>query len=95
MNIRFSARANREFKQAADYLLEHDPISARRFADTLEATIAVLSKYPEIGRPTSDPSARVFTMPRFPYRIFYDAIGGDLVILSIFHTSRKPDKLGK
>ena len=95
MRIQFSARANREFVEAADYLLEHKPEAAANFADMLEAALAGLQKYPQMGRLTSNPPSRVFTLSWLPYRIFYEAIGNDLYILSIFHTSQKPDELGK
>jgi len=95
MKIRFSAQANREFIEAADYLLEHNPIAAAKFADTLETAFAGLQQYPHMGRPTSNPPTRVLTLTRFPYRIFYEASGDDLYILSIFHTSQKPDELSE
>ena len=95
MRIRFSARANREFQQAADYLLQHDSAAARAFADVLEAALEAVRRHPDIGRPTSNPPTRVLTLTRFPYRIFYEVIAGDIAVLSIFHTGRKPDELSE
>ncbi len=91
MKVVFSARANREFQEAADYLISENPTVARWFADALDNAFENLRQHPKLGRPTTDPLVRVITLSRFPYRIFYEIEGETIYILSIFHTSRRPE----
>lgn len=90
MKLRFTERANREFAEAADYLVTDSPPAARLFADTLENVLALIRENPKIGRITVA-GVRVFVLTRFPYKIFCDIDGATITVLSIFHAARNPE----
>ena len=46
MRVRYTATARREFNETVDYLLEHAPLVAAAFADSLEQAIAELLDNP-------------------------------------------------
>ncbi len=91
MKIRRAARANREFQEAADFLIERNPAAARAFAEAIDTAYRNLRDNPKLGRETDEPPTRQLVLSTFPYKIFYEIEGDTLVILSIFHTSRKPE----
>jgi len=91
MKLHFSSRANNEILSAFEYITEQNPVAAIRFVDAVDDAVANLRHHPEVGRPTDSPPARVITLTQFPYRIFYEVRGGDLFILSVFHTAREAE----
>jgi plasmid stabilization system protein ParE len=74
----------------ADYLFtEGGEDVARRWKESLDKTIALLSKFPEIGRVRHDlpfPGIRTFFLKEFPrYLIFYRLEKGTLDLLRVRH----------
>ncbi len=90
MKVRLLSRANREFQEAADYLIEHSPPAARQFADVLEQSFQMLRDNPKMGKATGRQGTRVLILSTVPYKIFYKVEGDTIAIVSIFHSSRKP-----
>ena len=93
MKVRLSSRALREFSAAVEFYLEDGPAAARSFGDELEAAFRHLGRYPNLAAPTAAAGVRAKTLRRFPYRVFYEIGPHEIRVLSIFHTSRKPDDL--
>ncbi len=91
MKIRLTSRANREFQQAADFLIERNPSVARQFATTLELAFQNLRDNPKMGHKTDDETVRVLVLTSIPFKIFYEIDVDTITILSIFHSSRKPE----
>jgi plasmid stabilization system protein ParE len=74
----------------ADYLFtEGGEEVARRWKASLDQTVALLSKFPEIGRVRHDlpfSGIRTFFLKEFPrYLIFYRLEGGTLDLLRVRH----------
>ena len=74
----------------ADYLFtEGEEEVARRWKKSLDKTVALLSKFPEIGRVRHDlpvPGIRTFFLKEFPrYLIFYRLEEGTLDLLRVKH----------
>ena len=95
MKLRRSARANREFAQAADYLIEQNPAAARRFAAAIELALRNIQEHPKIGTVTNAGSGqyRQYTLSNYPYKIFYRLESDTIFIISIFHTAQDPGKI--
>ena len=74
----------------ADYLFtERGEEVARRWKESLDQTVALLSRFPEIGRVRHDlpfSGIRTFFLKEFPrYLIFYRLEGGTLDLLRVRH----------
>lgn len=90
LKIRFDARALADLVEIRDYLIERSPAGAERIRLHLVETIGRLSYFPFLGRATDEPKVRVLPLTRYPYLIFYTAIGDEVVILHVRHGAREP-----
>ncbi len=89
MRIRYTPRARSDLDSIFSYLDQHSPTSAIRVKQVIERTIQGLVDFPEIAPPT-DFGTRTLLIGRFPYRVFYRVREGEIHILHIRHTSRRP-----
>lgn len=63
---------------------------ARRFLAEFERVVDVLERFPDLGKPTSDGTRRVYPVTGFPYSIIYRQLPHELRILVLRHQSRDP-----
>ena len=91
MRVRYTATAQHEFNQTVDYLLEHAPLVAAAFADSLEQAIAELLDNPYSAQATDHPGVRRKYIRRFRHSIFYEVntANDELVILNVRHAVRR------
>ncbi len=81
-------------KAAVDYWSEHDPPRATKTLEGIDETLKLLASGPFDGREVelSDGTvARHWFV--YPYRIVYERLDSELVVLRIFHARRDPDTL--
>ena len=90
MKLRVTARANRDITNIADYISAENPFAALRVGERIEATLALLTEAPLIGRRSNRPNVREFPVRGLPFLVIYRATGDAIEVLSIFHTSRDP-----
>ena len=68
------------------------PSAARALYDIVREQTELLAQFPDPGRPGRVDGTRELVLGHFPYVIPYRVKNGDVVILCVFHTSRKlPD----
>ena len=81
----------RELAQAAEYYEEKVPGLGADFIGELDSAIERILQFPEaLGRISED--FRACYLKRFPYSIIYALPENGLVlIVSVFHQSRRPD----
>jgi toxin ParE1/3/4 len=73
------------------YLTERSPSGAKSVADEIQATVDLLGRTPEMGRPFQQRlQVRVMPVVRYPYLIFYTVRGDILLVLHIRHGARAP-----
>jgi len=91
MKVRYTATARREFDQTVDYLLEHAPMVAPAFADSVEQAVAELVEHPYSAQATDHRGVRRKYIRKFRHAVFYaiDADNDELVILNIRHAARR------
>jgi toxin ParE1/3/4 len=89
LSIRFLPEARTEFDDAADWyelrrvgLGQDYIVSVRRVLDRISAN-------PQIYATVYGP-VRKASVNRFPYVILYREEPGEVVVISVFHTSREP-----
>jgi addiction module RelE/StbE family toxin len=90
MNVVYAPRALRDLNDIAAYVAAHDPHAAAKVLNAIKSSIDTLNFFPQIGRLVDDNGHRRVPVLRYPYVIFYRVAGGDLLILHVRHTSRRP-----
>ena len=90
MSVRYSRGAIADLIAIADYIREHNPRAAEAVEKRIRASIDKLEMFPFSGRPTGDPSIRMFPIVRYPYLVLYEVAGNEIAIHHIRHGRRKP-----
>lgn len=85
MKVRYSKRAVDDLIAVADNIRPTDlsiynPSAAEAVEKRIRASIARLSIFPFIGRATDDSVIRVLPITRYPYLVFYEVLGEEIVI---------------
>ena len=88
MKVRYTEPAAGEVNAGVLYLLDHAPVVAKDFADSIERAVAILAAHPYSAQETEMPGVRRCHVRRFRHSIFYKIEGDELLILHIQHTSR-------
>lgn len=87
MRLRYTLPALADLEQILDYVAVRSPRGAARIQARIQATINLLLDYPLIGTPTQEPSVRRLTTTPYPYLIFYEVAGDELVIHAVRHAA--------
>jgi toxin ParE1/3/4 len=59
----------------------------------IQKIIDLLLQHPQIGRRTNDRAIRRMVVTPFPYLIFYEATGSEIIIHAIRHAARDPSSM--
>ena len=73
-----------------DYVAARSSQGAARIQARIEAIADLLLQYPMIGALTEDPSIRRMTTSPYPYLIFYEVAGEEVIIHAVRHGARNP-----
>ena len=89
MKCRYTRTAEAEFEASVDYLIEHAPRVAARFADSAETAIQQILEYPYSAQQTEKAGVHRKYVRAFRTSIFYavDEKSDELVILNIRHAA--------
>ncbi|SDJ34414.1 Plasmid stabilization system protein ParE [Pedobacter sp. ok626] len=92
-NIRFLPAAESEYIKAYQWYEEHLEGLGDRFSRSVEKQIKLISKNPE-NYQIKERNCRESKIDVFPYIVVYKIYpkANDILIVAIFHTSRKPGK---
>ena len=90
MKVRYSKSAVADLVAIADYICERNPRAAEAVEKRIRASIGQLEMFPLIGRLTDDPSIRMLPIVRYPYLVFYEVAGSEIMIHHIRHGRRRP-----
>jgi plasmid stabilization system protein ParE len=94
--LRTSARADRQIAIALSWWSHHRDKAPEALFEELERAKELLIESPHIGRPvrrTRHRGARVITLDRVRYNLYYQVRGDTIVILALWHASRPPPRL--
>jgi toxin ParE1/3/4 len=89
MRVRFTLPAQADLDGIYAYISRDNPRAASRLVTQLIERARALGDTPYEGRATDEPNARVLTIPRLRYFIFYTIAGDEVHITHIRHTSRR------
>lgn len=90
MRLRLTRPASRQLEAVLQHIAKHHPQGAENVRDRLRTVMNVLVDHPFAGRVTARPQVRRIIALPYPYAITYTVADGDVVILGIRHTARRP-----
>ena len=89
MTARFHREALQEFDEVALNYALHGEHLGDKFTDEVRRALAEVTESP--GRwPSYRKRTRAYRLDRFPYRIVYLVRTGEVLVVTIMHTSRDP-----
>lgn len=88
--IRFRPAAARELTAEVRYYNKHYAGRGQRFAAAVERALFAIVEAP-LGFPMLyEPDIRSAKVERFPYRVVYVIVGGDIDVVAVAHAKRRP-----
>ena len=88
MMIRYSARAIRNLDGIREYIEKDNPEMAWVVASFIRRSIMVLNEWPFRGRATEKESIRRLVVTNYPYVVYYQIRGEDVLIVSVMHAAQ-------
>jgi plasmid stabilization system protein ParE len=90
LRLRYTLRAAVELADVLDYIAARSPQGARRVQERIRVMTSLLLQHPYAGTQTSRSRLRRVVAHPFPYLIFYEISGEDIIIHGVRHTARNP-----
>ena len=93
VKLRYTLPALADLGIILDYIAPQSPQGARRVHARIKIVTDLLLLHPYIGRRTSDPAIRRITATPYPYLIFYEITGPEIIIHAVRHAARDPSTM--
>ena len=90
MKLRYTVPALADLEAILDYIAATSPQGARRVQKRIQDVVNLVLVHPEIGVRTDDPTIRRLTTPPYPFLVFYEITGDEIVIHAVRHGARAP-----
>ena len=91
MRVRYTPRARRDIAEIFAYISKDNPDAAKRVRDAILGSIELVAAWPFIGMKNARaPELRSRLVSRYPYRVHYFVGDDEVLILSVWHTARRP-----
>ena len=90
MRVRWLRQALANLDIEAKTLAQDSPSAAAEMFAAVKSQVEALADFPAIGRPGRVPGTRELVVDRYPYLVPYRVVDGELHLLRVFHTRRKP-----
>jgi len=82
-----------DLAEILDFIATHSPQGAARVHARIDAIANLLLSYPRVGVPTEDPTIRRINASPYPYLIFYEIGGDEVIIHAVRHGARDPSSM--
>ncbi len=94
MQVKWTNKARRDLASVEKYIAQDNPIAAIETVFKIIAAAETLVNFADTGRPGRIPATRELVITGLPYIVPYRVSNCTVVILRIYHTSRKwPEQL--
>jgi toxin ParE1/3/4 len=93
VRLRYTAPALADLDAILDHITVHSPQGAQRVKARSQRVVDLLLRHPEIGLRTEDPVIRRLATPPYPYLVFYEPTGMEIVVHAIRHAARDPREM--
>ena len=90
MRLRYTRPALADLASILDYISLRSPRGAARVHARIQTITKLLLQFPQAGRVTDDLTIRRITTTPYPYIIFYEIAGEEIVIHAVRHAARDP-----
>jgi toxin ParE1/3/4 len=90
VKLRYTVPALADLNSVLDHIASVSPQGAKRVKARIQNVIDILMSHPEIGVRTDDPVIRRLTTTPYPFFVFYELAGDEIIIHAIRHTARDP-----
>jgi toxin ParE1/3/4 len=90
MQVKWLKKALANLDYEAAYIAQDNPVAAQKIVKTVLDTVALLADQPALGSPSRIAGTRELAVPDTRYLIPYRVKNGQVEILRVFHTARKP-----
>lgn len=90
--IIISKLASLEITESIDFYELKRKGLGKDFLNHLKSAFNILKSNPELFSIKRKSIYREMPLKRFPFTVVYEIIGDEVIIYSVFHTSRNPDK---
>ncbi|CAA9200881.1 hypothetical protein FLACOL7796_03496 [Flavobacterium collinsii] len=84
--------AENEIDKTIEFYESRSKGLGKQFLSYLKTSLQVLKTHPELFQIKKEPGYRELTLVKFPFVIIYEIIGNEVIIYSVFHTSRNPQR---
>ena len=89
MQVNWTKSALRDLEIEANYLNKINPSVESNFLEHVESSVALIKKYPELGRIGRVIQTRELILKKFQYILIYLVKASCIDIIRLLHTSRK------
>ncbi|WP_264529294.1 type II toxin-antitoxin system RelE/ParE family toxin [Flavobacterium sp. N502540] len=90
--IKILPLAENEIDKTIEFYESRSKGLGKQFLSYLKTYLQVLKTHPELFQIKKEPGYRELTLVKFPFVIIYEIIGNEIIVYSVFHTSRNPKK---
>lgn len=87
MRVRYSPRAAEDLESIRRYIGTKNRSAAWVVASFIRQSIARLVRWPHSARATNVPGVRRLVVTNYPYVVYYEVAGEQVIVLSIRHAS--------
>lgn len=92
MRLRYTPPALADLDSLLDFVSARSPQAAGRVHSRILAVTELLLQFPLIGSVTNDPTIRRVTTTPYPFLIFYEVVGDEIIIHAVRHGARDPSR---
>jgi toxin ParE1/3/4 len=93
MRLRYTRLALADLDSILDYIALRSPRGANHVHARIQAIIGLLLTHPHIGVQTDDDVIRRIATTPYPYLIFYEISGDEIIIHAVRHAARNPSDM--
>lgn len=91
VDLIIAPEVQQDIDEAYSWYEERRPGLGEDFLSCMEACVQVIIRTPEIYAKIHEEYRRAL-LRRFPYAVFYEYSDGRVIVYSVFHTARDPQK---
>ncbi len=93
MSVRFTKPALEDLEQILEYIAVRSPSGAAKVSARIHAVLALIVEHQRVGIKTDDPTIRRINTIPYPYLLFYEVVGDDVIVHAVRHGARDPSSM--